>query len=423
MSEHTNRAELPQGLAGLLALREFRRLLGSNAMWWQSLFMENVVVGWLVLEMTDSPWAVAVVGFCRSLPLLLLGYFAGAVADRLGRRRVIVGAQTANFICYAAMLALVATGRVTLWHLALLSFGLGTAWALDWPARRALLPDLVGKARTLDSLLLENFVQGAARILGPSLAGALLARFGAVGGFAAMVCLSLATLLLLRTLAGQPIPHTNRQPAVSPWTALGQSMRYVGRSQPILGVILVTVVLNLLLIPYMTLLPVFARDVLHRGPIGLGLLGAASGIGSFIGLALINHARRWYTNGWILTVGALGMALALTVFSRSEVYGLSWGLLLVVGIGQACFGIMQSSIILLTASDEMRSRTMGVLVLAIGSDPFGKLQTGYLAQRFGAPTAVGIQAGLAALMLVAIAVALPGLRARPTAPAVAAASD
>jgi hypothetical protein len=204
---------------------------------------------------------------------------------------------------------------------------------------------------------------------------------------------------------------------------LGQSLRYVGQSQPILGVMLVTVVLNLLLIPYMTLLPVFARDVLHRGPVGLGLLGAASGIGSFIGLALINYVRRWFSNGWILTVGTLGMALALLVFSRSGVYSLSWGTLLLVGIGQACFGIMQSSIILLTASDEMRSRTMGILVLAIGSDPFGKLQTGYLAQTYGAPAAISLQAGAAALMLAAITVALPGLRARHSVPVQAAASD
>jgi len=266
-------------------------------------------------------------------------------------------------------------------------------------------------------------VQGASRILGPSLAGVLLARFGAVGGFSAMTLLSLGTLLLLRTLEGQPIPRTNRQPAVSPWTVLGQSLRYVGRSQPILGVILVTMVLNLLLIPYMTLLPVFARDVLRQGPVGLGVLGAASGIGSFIGLALINYARQWFTNGWILTVGTFGMAVALAVFSQSTVYSLSWGVLLFVGTGQACFGIMQSSIILLTASDEMRSRTMGVLVLAIGSDPFGKLQTGFLAQHYGAPTAVGIQASVAVVALVAIAAALPGLRARPASAARVAASD
>jgi len=206
----------------------------------------------------------------------------------------------------------------------------------------------------------------------------------------------------------------------SPWTVLGETLHYVKSSQPILGVMLITIVMNLLIIPYMTLLPVFARDVLGQGPVGLGILGMASGIGSFIGLGVTNTVRRHVSNGWIFTAGTFGMALALVAFSQSSVFGVSWALLLCVGMGQACFGIMQSSIILLTASDEMRSRTMGILVLAIGSDPVGKLQTGALAQNFGAPFAVGLQAALGAVAIVAIAVMLPGLRARPKAAVVSA---
>ncbi len=190
---------------------------------------------------------------------------------------------------------------------------------------------------------------------------------------------------------------------------MGESLRYAGRSQPILGVLLITVVVNLFLVPYMTLLPIFARDVLNQGPLGLGLLGAASGVGSFTGLVLINWIRRSVSNGWILTVGTFSMCLALLVFSQSGIYNLSWAMLLFTGIGQACFGIMQSSIVLLTASDEMRSHTMGVLVLAIGSDPLGKLQTGFLAQSLGAPAAMGIQAGAGAVAIIAVALALPGL--------------
>jgi predicted MFS family arabinose efflux permease len=175
---------------------------------------------------------------------------------------------------------------------------------------------------------------------------------------------------------------------------------------------LVTVVMNLLLIPYMTLLPVFARDVLDQGPVGLGLLTSAAGMGSFIGLLLTNFLRRYLSNGWILTGGTFGMALALILFSQSTLFPLSWLLLLVTGMGQACFGIMQSSIVLLTASDEMRGQTMGVLVLAIGSDPVGKLITGGMAENFGAPFAIGIQAALAAVLLAVIGVRLPALRAR-----------
>jgi hypothetical protein len=146
--------------------------------------------------------------------------------------------------------------------------------------------------------------------------------------------------------------------------------------------------------------------------VGLGLLSTASGIGSFMGLFMTNYLRRYVSNGWILTGGTFGMSIALVIFSQSAIYELSWAMLLLTGIGQACFGIMQSSIILLTASDEMRGQTMGVLVLAIGSDPFGKLMTGGMAENLGAPMAVGIQAAVAALCLAAIGVWLPGLRAR-----------
>jgi MFS family permease len=374
--------------------------------------METLVIGWLVLEMTNSAWMVAVVGFCRSLPFLLFGFMGGTVADRFGRRKVIVAAQAVNFVVYVSLTALTYFDRLQVWHLAVAAMAIGSAWSFDWPARRALLPDLIGKKNTVEAMLLENFVQGCSRMLGPFIAGVLVATTGPLGCLALMMVLSGAALISVRQLSKQQIQRENMRPLVSPWTVLGQSLRYVGSSQTLLGVILITVVLNLLMIPYMTLLPVFARDVLSQGPVGLGLLSTASGIGSFMGLFMTNYLRRYVSNGWILTGGTFGMSIALVIFSQSAIYELSWAMLLLTGIGQACFGIMQSSIILLTASDEMRGQTMGVLVLAIGSDPFGKLMTGGMAENLGAPMAVGIQAAVAALCLAAIGVWLPGLRAR-----------
>lgn len=400
------------GLFTPLRNADFRQLLGSNALWWVTAFMETLVFGWLVLEMTNSPWTVALVGFCRSLPFLLFGFMGGTVADRFGRRRVIVTAQAVNFVVYVGLWFATFFDALQIWHLALAAMAIGSAWSFDWPARRALLPDLIGKNQTVEAMLLENFVQGCSRMLGPLIAGVLIASTGVFGCITLMMLLSGAALISVRQLSKQQIPRENMRPLVSPWTILAQSLRYVGSNQPIMGVILITVVLNLLMIPYMTLLPVFARDVLQQGPVGLGLLSTASGIGSFMGLFMTNVLRRHLSLGWILTGGTFGMAVALVIFSQSSVYPLSWAMLLIAGIGQACFGIMQSSIILLTASDEMRGQTMGVLVLAIGSDPVGKLLTGGMAESFGAPMAVGIQAGIAALLLVVIGVSLPGLRAR-----------
>lgn len=412
MSAEPRLETVRHGLFAPLRNPDFRQLLSSNALWWVTAFMETLVIGWLVLEMTNSAWTVAVVGFCRSLPFLLFGFMGGTVADRFGRRKVIVAAQAVNFVVYVSLTTLTYFDRLQVWHLAVAAMAIGSAWSFDWPARRALLPDLIGKKNTVEAMLLENFVQGCSRMLGPFVAGVLVATTGPLGCLALMMVLSGAALISVRQLSKQPIRRENMRPLVSPWTVLGQSLRYVGSSQTLLGVILITVVLNLLMIPYMTLLPIFARDVLGQGPVGLGLLSTASGIGSFMGLFMTNYLRRYVSNGWILTGGTFGMSIALVIFSQSPVYGLSWAMLLLTGIGQACFGIMQSSIILLTASDEMRGQTMGVLVLAIGSDPFGKLMTGGMAENLGAPMAVGIQAAVAALCLAAIGVWLPGLRAR-----------
>lgn len=418
-----SRRQLAQPLPGtLVPLRsvDYRRLLAANSIWWFTIFMEFVAFGWLVLDLTDSVWMVSVVGFFRSLPLLLFGSFGGPVADRFGRRPVILAAQTTSFLVYLSLALLMFSGLLALWQLPIAAFLLGSAWSVDWPSRRALLPDLVGKQLTVDAMLLENFAQGWARMLGPWTAGVLLAVAGPAGCFGVMAAASCAGLLILRLLSSKPIPRTSIRPSASPWTVLGESLRYARSSPPILGVLLITVIFNLFIIPYMTLLPVFARDILGRGPVGLGLLGAAAGLGSFIGLLVINRLRRTYSNGWILLVGTFGMCITLFVFGRSETYLLSWIMLVLTGMGQSCFGIMQSSIILLSASDEMRQRTMGLVVLAIGADPFGKLQTGAIAQAFGAPAAISLQSLVAAVCIAGVGIALPGLRQqgpRPASPA------
>ncbi len=392
---------------------DYQRLLTSNALWWQTMYMENVVVGWLVLELTNSPWQVSLVGFCRSVPFLIFGFFAGPLTDRFGRRKVIIAAQAANLSCYVTITVLLWLGRLHVWHMIVVALVLGMAWAVDWPARRALLPDLIGKERTVDAMLMENFAQSISRVIGPAIAGGLIAAFGAVGCFAAMMLLSALALTTLWNLSRQPIPRITMRPSASQWNLIAEGLRYVGQHQAILGVILITFVMNLFYFSYIPMLSVFARDILLQGPVGLGFLSAAAGVGSFFGLFLINHFRYRVSNGWILAVGTFSMSIALLIFARSTLFSLSWSMLMLAGIGQACFGIMQSSIILLSASDEMRSRTMGILVLAIGADPFGKLLTGSLVEFLGAPNAIAAQATLSAISIVLIAVLLPGLR-RPT---------
>ena len=398
------------GIRTTLANTDYRLLLGSSTLWWLAHYMEMIVLGWLVLELTDSAGLVGLVGFCRSIPSLLVGGFGGLLADRIGRRPLVIASQTLTFFMYATVAVLLAVGLLAIWHLVVIALTLGCAWAMDWPTRRALIPDLVGRPRVVDALMLENLGMSIARALGPLLAGLVLDAFNVLGCFLTLSGLSAISLLLLRALSKQPIPRTSTPTSASPLAQIQDSVLYVRQNQSILAVTLITMIMNMLAFPYMNFLPVFARDVLNQGPVGLGYLGASVGIGNVLGLFLVNWARRFTSPGWIFVAGTLLHCLALLTFTTSSVFAVSWALLLLVGIGHACFGIMQSSIVLLAAADERRGQAMGAIAVAIGAGPFGKLQTGILADAFGAPLAVGAEAALAALLVAAVAATLPELR-------------
>lgn len=385
--------------------------------------MEQVVLGWLVLELTDSAWLVALAGFARSAPYLLSGFISGLVIDRYGRRKIILAAQTCNMLVYLVIATLLWFDQLALWHLITGALVAGAAWSLDWPARRSLVPDLVGKERTIDAMIIENFVQNFSRILGPFTGGTLIAVLGAQGCYWVLTITSALTLLVLLGLAHRPIPQTALPTRRSPWATAKEGLHYVRSNEPILAVLLITAVMNMLAFPYMTLLPVFARDVLHQGPVGLGILGAGNGIGAFVGLLIINQLRHRINPGWIFGIGSCLQAVAILCFANSTFFGLSLLLLIGSGLGQACFSTMQSAIILLSSSDEMRSRAMGTLVLAIGAGPLGRLQVGALAAGLGAPLAVTLQTILAALLVGAVFLKLPRLRRTATEIPVAMAAD
>jgi len=401
---------LPAGMRESLASADYRLLLSSSTLWWLAHYMEMLVLGWLVLELTNSPALVGLVAFCRAIPVLFVGGFGGMLADRMGRRPLIIAAQSVTVTMYAAVALLLATGLAALWQLVVIALVLGCAWAMDWPTRRALIPDLVGRARTLDALLLESLGMGIARTLGPFAAGFVLNAYDALGCFLVLSGLSVISLLLLRALSRQTIPHTSSPSSASPLAQIRDSVRYVQQNQPILAVTLITMIMNMLAFPYMNFLPVFARDILHQDPVGLGYLGAAVGVGSFCGLYLVGRVRHLAGPGQVFLVGTLALNLALLAFAYSTDFLVSWVMLLAVGLGHACFGILQSSIVLLAAADERRGQAMGAIAVAIGTGPFGRLLTGVLAQSFGAPMAVGGEAAVSFLLVAAVAAALPGLR-------------
>ncbi|HAA74085.1 TPA: hypothetical protein DCE37_03060 [Candidatus Latescibacteria bacterium] len=372
-----------------LGIPDYRRLLLSNTLWWQSMWMEMIVVGWLVLEITDSPFQIALVGFYRSIPLLIWGFFSGPVIDRVGRRRIMLISQSINFTTSSSIAWLLWSDQLAFWHLCVAAFLMGTAWSFDWPARRSYLPDLVGKARTVDAMLLESFTSIISRIAGPFLGGRLVHDLGPAGCYIVIATFSGIALLTLTRLTRLAPSQMDAQG--NPIKAVVEGLKYVRRNEPIWGSFLITIFMNYLTFSYITLLPVFARDILHLGPVGLGYLGTGNGIGAMLGMFVINAIRGKVSNGLIFGIGATIQSSALFAFSHSTVFGLSLVLLVCSGIGQAAFSVMQSSIVLTNASDGMRSRAMGSIVLGIGAGPPGRLQIGALAEHFSAPFALGSQ--------------------------------
>jgi len=296
---------LSKGVLAPLAIRDFRFLLTSNFFWWQARWMEAIVTGWLVLELTDSAWQVALIAFYRSIPLLVVGIWSGPLIDRVGRRPVIRTAQTVNFVVSVSIALLLWLDALAHWHLIVAALLMGSVWSVDWPARRSLFPDLLGKERTVDGMILENVVQNVSGIFGPFAGGALIAVLGAAGAYTLLAATAGVALVALFGVSRQPIQRSKGKAVPMPWVQMRQGLRYARQNQPVLGTMLVSAIMNGLAFPYLDLLPVFARDVLGVGPLALGVMGSANGMARELGLELIErdltHYDLWIADECFMT--------------------------------------------------------------------------------------------------------------------------
>ncbi len=392
-----------------LRRRDFRLLWLSSAAWYCGRNMDVIVAGWLALQLTGSAWDVALIGFYRTVPVPVFGVFAGAIADRLDRRRLVMVSGLANVTASLTIAGLYTAGQLEYWHLAAANLVLGLAWSLDWPSRRAILPDLVSRDQLMPAIVVDTLSMNVNKIVGPVLGGAVLALSSVPVAYGLLAAIYLAGMAPVLALALQKSRQVHSMP-VLPFIVEG--LRFSARYQAVRGVLLITVIMNWFAFPYIQLLPVFAQDILQVGPVGLGVLGAADGIGSLICSVGLMSSGRFRHHGWIFVLGSAGMCAALVVFAASPVYALSFALLILGGIGHTGFSTFQSGIILGAVGDALRGRAMGVLTLAIGSTPLGMVSMGALAGAMGAPWAVGLCSVTGAALIAATALTTPGLLAQ-----------
>jgi MFS family permease len=398
----------------VLAVPAYQRVWRSSLLYYHAYHFEIITAGWVVLVRTGSPISVGLVGFCRTIPMFVFGLILGAAADRFRRTDVLLAVQTLGLSAALTMALLFTANVVHLWHIYLITGLLGCAWATDFSTRRALISELHARERVVNALSLESMSMQGNKILATLLSGLFLAIGGATLCYwwlTAIYALNLFAILRLRHYLGatqeRQSPHGVRlaQLVKGGWSVAVQT-------PVVLGVLLITVVMNLLVFPYQQMLPVIARDLLHVGPKQLGILAGADGIGSIIVGAILTRRARDSRHGIIFLAGAFSVGFFVIVLALSRLFALSWGTQVTLGLCSGMFGAMQPVLILNMVEVQMRARAMGMLAMAIGVGPFGILLTGILSATIGATWTI---TGMSLLALVLMAAVLSRSRSLLTA--------
>jgi len=403
-------ARLGEGglFAALILYRDYRLLWVSSVLTQIAQWMLQVSLGWLMLELTNSPFWVGLNGFASGLPFLIISIPAGALIDRLDRRNLLVACQ-ASALSIGLTLAILATlGLARPWHLLVGAFLNGAALAVNNATRQTLVPTFVPREGLQNAIALLSAGMNVTRIVGPSLAGPLIAAIGSGGALLAQVgCLAIALVNTLQLPSRQDTTRV-RLPFLR---NLAEGIDYVRRSSVLVGLMLLATIPTILVFPYIQLLPVYARDILGVGASGLGLLYTAGGLGALTGSLFIAGFRRIEHKGRFILVTTFVYGLIIIVFAYSTWLPLSLVMLVLGGVLGSSYMSINNTLLHLNVTDEVRGRVMGIYMLTWGFMPLGALPMGFLGEQIGVPHAVALGAALSSLAILALAVRIPALRA------------
>jgi len=364
-------------------------------------WMQSTAQGWLVLELTNSELLLGLTTAAASAPVLLFTLYAGVVADRMDKRRIIIAAQAASLVIALAMAVLTDTGHITFGWILLLVVLLGTANAFEIPTRQSFFVDLVGKQDLTNAIALNSAAFNLTRIIGPAIAGFLIGTVGIAAAFYLNAVSYLAVIAGLLLIRLPPFRRPERTRSVL--ENMGEGFGWIRANRLPSTLVGLVAASSVLAFPYVMLLPVFARDILQVGAPGLGALLAASGAGALAGgialAAIGNRVRR----GPLLLGASVSFSVLVAAFALSSSFTLSMVLLAAAGFAMILNNATVNALLQSLVPDELRGRVMSVYVfMFLGMAPLGSLQAGALARWIGAPLALAI--GATSLLLVTLAV-------------------
>jgi MFS family permease len=371
-------------------------------------FMMTVSLGWLVLELTNSPLSLGLVWAVRSAPNLLWGMLAGAVADRVDRKKLQIVALSLFAICGFFLGYLINRDLVQLWHVLLVTFAWSSIRAFDGPARQAFIVDLVGREGAMGGISLNAVGMRGIGIFGGAVAGIIIELFGLEWPFFVITAANILAIGMTAYIHGIEKSAAAKRQTV--WSNLVEGMQIVLKNRVVLALMLMAATCEMFGFSHSVLLPVFARDVLGVGAVGLGMFNTVLSLGGLLaGLALASLGDYKYKGKIILGIFFM-FGVALILFSNSSSYPLSLFFLCIVGITAAGHDAMQHILLQLNVSEEQRGRAMGIWQLSIGFGLIGSVSLGVLAESFGAPFAQSIYGVVMVVIFFVLILAVPKLR-------------
>lgn len=389
--------------AGLHSLnhRDFRLFIAGQMVSLIGTWMQSVGQAWLVLLLTNSPFKLGLIGTLQFGPMLFLAFLAGAISDRLPKRRLIIGTQTVLMLQAFLLGGLVWAGHVQYWHVAVLAALYGFATTLDIPARQSFIVEMVGTDDIMNAIAINSAIFNGARIVGPAVAGLLVARYGVATAFLLNGVSFIAVILALLAMRAEGSPRPSDGTTVLQDIAAG--VHYA------LGSPLVSVVLSLLLFVSLfvlnqnVLVPLLARDVLHAGAQGFGLLMASLGAGALVGalaLALLGTNRLPLI---IVVASAVTVSAATLALAAVRHFWLAFIGLALIGFAQIVFTASVNTILQVAVPNQLRGRVMSLYAFVfVGMSPIGSFLMGSIAEVFGVSAAFAIGGGLGLLLVLVV---------------------
>lgn len=360
-------------------------------------WMQIVAQGWLIYRLSHSAFLLALDQFLSGIPIFMFSLVGGVIADRIERRRILMGSQYVQMASAAILTVLVATGMVRVWHILCLSFVSGFAQAFGGPAYSALIPMLVDREDMPNAIALNSIQFNLAVTVGPALAGQALAKFGETWCFGLNALSFLAPIISLAIISARFRPEKTSESILA---SLKKGIAFARQQPAMEALILLAFCMTFLSMPMRTYLPVFVKDIFHRGPETYGNLLSLMGIGSICGSLMIAGAGNVTGKGRIALGGLILLGAGISGFAISKHLPLSGAMLVLVGAAMMAVFAMVNSLVQLITTNEMRGRVMSLYNFAFrGGMPMGNLVSGWLVPIFTAPLVLGVNG----VLLIAVA--------------------